>query len=79
MVFMLCATLTSLIQKIIAQFKDIAGNVSINKALEAGTSTARAAFGVWFQLIFALAMAILAVILVVEGVQTFQKQKSAKA
>ena len=38
-----------------------------------------AVWGDWFQLIFALAMAILAVILVVEGFQTFSKQKKAKA
>ncbi len=65
MIFMLCATLTSLVQTIIKKFGVIGGGEAV--------------WGDWFQLIFALAMAILAVILVVEGVQTFQKQKAKKA
>ncbi|MCR4991400.1 MAG: carbon starvation protein A [Lachnospiraceae bacterium] len=69
MVFMLCATLTSLVQTIIKKCKLIAGMVPDSSAV----------WGDWFQLIFALAMAILAVILVVEGFQTFSKQKKAKA
>lgn len=61
MIFMLAATLTSLIQTII---KKIA-------LVGAGT----AAWGDWFQLLFAAAMAVLAIFLVVEGFQTFAKQK----
>ncbi len=61
MIFMLAATLTSLI---ITVFKKIS-------LIGAG----EAAWGDWFQLIFAAAMAILAIILVVEGVQTFMKQR----
>ncbi len=79
MVFMLCATLTSLVMKVIAQVKDIAGGVSVGKALEAGTSVGRAMFGVWFQLIFAAAMIVLAVILVFEAVAAFKKQGEKKA
>lgn len=79
MVFMLCATLTSLIMKVIAQVKDVAGGVSVGKALEAGTSVGRAVFGVWFQLIFASAMIVLAVILVIEAVNAFKKQAEAKS
>ena len=60
MIFMLAATLTSLILTI----KTKIGMVG------AGT----AAWGDWFQLIFASAMAILAIFLVVEGFQTFRKQ-----
>ena len=60
MVFMLAATLTSLVQTIIAKF----GMIGAGTAL----------WGDWFQLIFAAAMAILAVILVIEGLQTFSKQ-----
>lgn len=60
MAFMLIATLTSLVQTIIAKFTLIG---------EGG-----ALWGDWFQLLFAAAMAILAVILVVEGLQTFSKQ-----
>ena len=60
MAFMLLATLTSLVQTIIAKF----GMISAGTAL----------WGDWFQLCFAAAMAILAVILVVEGLQTFSKQ-----
>ena len=63
MIFMLAATLTSLALTII-------------KKIGAMAAHADGAFfwGNWFQLIFALAMAVLAVILVIEGVQTFAKQ-----
>lgn len=60
MAFMLIATLTSLVKTIMAKVTLIG---------EGG-----ALWGDWFQLIFAAAMAILAVILVVEGLQTFSKQ-----
>ena len=64
MIFMLAATLTSLV-------------LTIVKKIGAMAAGAQGAFfwGNWFQLIFALAMAVLAVILVIEGVQTFAKQK----
>ena len=70
MIFMLAATLTSLVMTIINKIK----------AMAAGAEGAMA-WGNWFQLIFALAMVILAVILVIEGIQTFSKQskKAAKA
>ena len=63
MIFMLAATLTSLV-------------LTIFKKIAAMASGAQGAFfwGNWFQLIFALAMAVLAIILVIEGVQTFAKQ-----
>ena len=63
MIFMLAATLTSLI-------------LTIVKKIGAMAAGADGAFfwGNWFQLIFALAMTVLAVILVIEGVQTFSKQ-----
>ena len=63
MIFMLAATLTSLV-------------ITIIKKIGAMVAGAQGAFfwGNWFQLIFALAMAVLAVILVIEGVQTFAKQ-----
>ncbi|MBQ2936891.1 MAG: carbon starvation protein A [Lachnospiraceae bacterium] len=64
MIFMLAATLTSLVITVIGKIKAVA----------AGT----ALWGDWFQLLFASAMAILAVILVVEGIQTFKKQISKK-
>ena len=64
MCFMLCATLTSLVITIIKKFTLI--------------GSGEAVWGDWFQVIFALAMAILAVILVVEGVQTFRQQAAAK-
>ena len=65
MIFMLAATLTSLALTII-------------KKIGAMAAHADGAFfwGNWFQLIFALAMAVLAVILVIEGVQTFAKQRN---
>lgn len=65
MVFMLAATLTSLVITIIKKFQMIGG----------GT----AAWGDWFQLIFAAAMAVLAIFLVVEAVGTFRAQAQKKA
>ena len=64
MVFMLAATLTSLILTVIGKIKLIAGLVEGNAAM----------WGDYFQLLFAGSMAILAVVLVVEGVKTFSKQ-----
>lgn len=68
MIFMLCATLTSLVMTIIKKI---------------GMISAGMAWGDWFQLIFAAAMVVLAVILVVEGIQTFSRiskeKKSQKA
>lgn len=64
MVFMLAATLSSLL-------------ITVKKKLvmiDAG----EALWGDWFQLLFAAAMAILAIFLVVEGIQTFKKQKALK-
>ncbi len=64
MIFMLCATLTSLVLTDINKVKLIAAG--------------GAAWGDWFQLIFATAMAVLAVILVVEGITTFKAQAAGK-
>ena len=64
MIFMLAATLTSLVLTI----KTKIGMVTAGAA----------AWGDWFQLIFAAAMAVLAIILVVEGFQTFKDQKKNK-
>ena len=79
MAFMLCATLTSLVMKVLNLLKDIAGNVSVNKAVEAGTSVGRAMFGVWFQLIFSVSMIVLAVILIIEAANAFKAQAEKKA
>ena len=59
MVFMLIATLTSLI-------------LTIKNKLTGGL----AAWGDWFQLIFAIAMVVLAIILVIEGFKTIFSKKS---
>ncbi|MCD8371613.1 MAG: carbon starvation protein A [Clostridiales bacterium] len=64
MIFMLAATICSLILT----------DINKIKMISAGT----AAWGDWFQLIFATAMVVLALILVVEGVQTFSKQAAKK-
>ncbi len=64
MIFMLAATISSLILT----------DINKIKMISAGT----AAWGDWFQLIFATAMVVLALILVVEGVQTFSKQAAKK-
>ena len=61
MVFMLAAPLTSLIITV------------KNKILMIGAG--QALWGDWFQLFFAAAMAILAIVLVIEGIQTFKKQR----
>jgi carbon starvation protein len=63
MIFMLAATLTSLVLTIVNKIK----------AMAIGADGAFF-WGNWFQLIFALAMAVLAIILVIEGIQTFAKQ-----
>ncbi|MCR5507382.1 MAG: carbon starvation protein A [Lachnospiraceae bacterium] len=68
MCFMLIATLSSLVIKI----KTLLTNGSL-------VGDAGKVWGNWFQLVFAIAMVVLAVILVVEGVQTFQKQAAGKA
>ena len=60
MTFMLVATLTSLVLTIFKKFKAIGGGEAV--------------WGDYFQLVFALAMAILAIILAIEGIQTFAKQ-----
>jgi len=65
MCFMLVATICSLLLTIKKKFAAIGG----------GT----AAWGDWFQLLFALAMVILAVILVFEAVGVFKKQAAKKA
>ncbi len=64
MIFMLCATLTSLV-------------LTIRKKI-ALIGAASAAWGDYFQLILAAAMVVLAVILVVEGIQTFSRQMKKK-
>ncbi len=60
MCFMLLATLTSLL---------ITGGKKIGMVLQH-----EAAWGDWFQLIFAYAMALLAIVLVREGIRTFRRQ-----
>lgn len=65
--FMLAATLTSLVLTVIGKIK----------AMVAGAENAFF-WGNWFQMLFAAAMAVLAVILVIEGIKTFAKQAKAK-
>ena len=57
MAFMLIATITSLCMTVITKIKTVVGGA--------------AAWGDWFQMLFAAAMVVLAVILVIQGVQTF--------
>ena len=64
MVFMLAATITSLIITVKKKIVMIGGGAAM--------------WGDWFQLIFAAAMVILAVFLIVEAAQTFSKQAKAK-
>ena len=60
MIFMLVATITSLVMTVINKIKGIAAGGAL--------------WGDWFQMLFASAMVILALFLVVEGIQTFKKQ-----
>ena len=69
MVFMLAATGTSLTMTIIAKIKLIAGLVADKTA----------AWGDWFQMIWSVGLVVLAIILVVEGVQVLAKPKAKKA
>ncbi len=70
MAFMMVATLTFLVLKI----------KSLITLCMSGVSTAAAPlWGNWFQLIIAVAMVILAVFLIVEGIGTFTKQSKNKA
>ncbi len=62
MIFMLCATLTQLAITVVKKIALIGSGA--------------AAWGDWFQLVFAAAMFVLAIILVIEGIQTFSKQKA---
>jgi carbon starvation protein len=64
MIFMLVATITSLIITVYKKVILIA--------------SAGAVWGDWFQLIFAAAMVVLAVILVIQGIQTFITESKAK-
>lgn len=65
MVFMLAATLTQLVKTVFKQISLIsAGNFAPKDP----------AWGHYFQLLFAAAMTILAVVLVIEGVKTFSRQ-----
>ena len=66
---MLIATLTFLAQKIISLCKVIGGMVADTTPM----------WGDYFQLVFAIAMFVLAIILIVEGIQTFKKQKASAA
>ena len=69
MVFMLAATGTSLVMTIIAKIKLIAGMIPDKVA----------AWGDWFQMIWSIGLVVLAVILVIEGVQVIAKPKAKKA
>lgn len=96
MIFMLAATLTSLVMTLITKFKGFAAGFATKAAVTAeqiaeakaavaaGTADDAAkaiianlgklAWGNWFQTVFALALVILAVILVITGIKTFSKQ-----
>ena len=67
MVFMLAATLTSLTMTIIGKVKIIASPDKV------------AAWPDWFQMIWSIGLVVLAVILVIEGIQVLTKKKEQKA
>ncbi len=76
MCFMLVATLSSLCLTIKAKF-GVIGSYAANHA-DAAAKAADPLWGHYFQLIFALAMVILAVILVIEAIGTFRRQAARK-
>ena len=65
MVFMLVATITSLCMTVIAKVKLIAA--------------AGAAWGDWFQMIWSIGLVVLAIILVIQGIQILSSKKEQKA
>ena len=65
MVFMLVATITSLCMTVIAKIKLIAA--------------AGAAWGDWFQMIWSIGLVVLAIILVIQGIQILSSKKEKKA
>lgn len=65
MVFMLVATITSLCMTVIAKVKLIAA--------------AGAAWGDWFQMIWSIGLVVLAIILVIQGIQVLSSKKEQKA
>ena len=69
MIFMLAATLTQLIMTVKTKLSVISAYDPASGPL----------WGHWFQLIFAAAMVILAVILVIEGIGTFSRQAARKS
>jgi carbon starvation protein len=77
MCFMLCATLTSLVMTISKKFTVIGTYAATHP--DAETMAADPLWGHYFQLIFAAAMVILAVILVIEAIGTFKRQSARKA
>ena len=64
MIFMLIATLTSLVLTVKGKIMGFIANAE-----------GAFAWGNWFQLIFALALIVLAIILVINGIQVFSRQK----
>lgn len=75
MIFMLAATLTNLVITAVNMIIRFATG-----AVDASNVAYIAQWGKWFQLLFALAMIVLSVILVIQGIQTFTAQtKAAKA
>ena len=65
MVFMLVATITSLCMTVIAKVKLIAA--------------AGANWGDWFQMIWSIGLVVLAIILVIQGIQILSTKKEQKA
>ena len=74
MAFMLAATLTSLIITIKNKFAGLA-NGSLAEAAAGGGAPM---WGHYFQLVFAIAMVVLAVILIIEGLNKFKEQAAKK-
>ena len=77
MCFMLVATLTSLCMTVYKKIGVIGSYAATHADAEA--MAADPLWGHYFQLVFAAAMVILAVILVIEAINTFQRQSAKKA
>ena len=71
MVFMLCVTLTSLVQTMMAKFALLSGDAAVLAAQAGG------AFGVGAQLVIAILLFVLAIVLAVKGFKTVFGNKAA--
>ncbi len=74
MIFMLCATLTSLIMTVITKINTLTNPEAVAKLVADKTPI----WGEWYTMIWSLGLIVLAVILVITGVKTLAAEKNSK-